>query len=588
MSSSLSSEHMAQLVPSLGSLARLMADGSQISESELQTLLLGAGLESNPLALDEVQRWGRLLKALQVAPGELQRRTTVEALLMRGLPEASVLLAVATVVGGGTGVTQTTASPTVPIPARLHASVSSLDFGHLRPGQGATLELDVQGGPGHVSVESDQILVTPTQFGAGLTRLQVELRPLISGLLWTTLKLVTAKETLEVSVTAQWQDGGTAPAKLLVNPLIPSAPPAPPAPPHVPRQPQPIPRAPATEVVHPVWQMPTPTPTPVSPIPSISPAPIRRSYGWIWLLALFVVVVGGGLLNQNRGNSVSSAPTTAPVVPTTAQVEPTIAPGAPTPSPLPAWVPETVEVPAGPFLMGSSDADTQAESNERLQHTLTLATYWIGKTEVTNAQFRPFVAGDGYTNQTYWDSAGWQWRTDNKQVQPGCWSEARWNGDTQPVVCVTWYEAMAYTRWLSAQTGQRFSLPTEAEWEKAARGTDGRIYPWGNSWEANRANSEESGLKKTVPVGQYPSGASPYGALDMAGNVWEWTRSVYTPYPYNPTDGREDLSNPAQKYFTLRGGAWLDQPIYLRAAFRLSLTPGYLYRFVGFRLARHL
>ena len=268
------------------------------------------------------------------------------------------------------------------------------------------------------------------------------------------------------------------------------------------------------------------------------------------------------------------------------------------PTPLPAWVPELVEVPAGPFLMGSTDqqiADAISQgasaywtANEKPQHTLILPTYWIGKTEVTNAQFRRFVESDGYTNQTYWDSAGWQWRTEQKRTQPSCWSDAQWNGDTQPVVCVTWYEAMAYTRWLSAQMGQTFSLPTEAEWEKAARGPDGLIYPWGTTWQAGRANSSEAGVGKTTPVGQYPSGASPYKVMDMAGNVWEWTRSVHTPYPYNPTDGREDLRDLAGKFFTLRGGAWRNLPIFLHAAARLVSTPDYLDQNVGFRLARHL
>jgi len=257
-----------------------------------------------------------------------------------------------------------------------------------------------------------------------------------------------------------------------------------------------------------------------------------------------------------------------------------------------------VEVPAGPFLMGSTDqqiADAVSQgakafwiANEKPQHTLTLPTYWIGKTEVTNAQFRPFVEGDGYTNRTYWDATGWQWRTEKNRTQPTHWNNADFNGSNQPVMDVSWYEAMAYTRWLSAQTGLTFSLPTEAEWEKAARGTDGRIYPWGNTWQATRANSAESGLQKTVPVGQYPSGASPYGALDMAGNAWEWTRSVYSPYPYNPTDGREDLSNPAGKQFTFRGGAWSNRPLNLRAALRNYSTPDNHSRNVGFRLARHL
>jgi len=589
MSSSLSSEHLSQLVPLLGSLARLLADGSQLNENELHVLLLGASLEDNLAAMDEISRWGRLLKALQQASSDTQRRATIEALRLRGLPEATVLLAVATVVGSGIGAAQTTTVSASPGSARLQASVTNLDFGILRPSQGATLEFEVQGGPGQVSVESDQIQVTPTQFGVGPTRLRVELRPLMIGLLWTTLKLVTVGETLEVPVTAQWQDGDTAPAKLLLNPMIPSAPPAPPTPLHVPRQPRPIPRVPATEVVQPVRQ--TTTPMLVLPIPSGSPALTRQFYVWICLLALFVVVVGGGLLNQNRSVP-AAAPTTALVIPT---VVPTTAPVISTP--LPAWVPELVEVPDGPLLMGSTDqqiadavsqgADASWIANEKPQHSVTMPTYWIGKTEVTNTQFRPFVEGDGYTNQTYWDAAGWQWRTENKVNQPGCWSDSQWNSANQPVACVTWYEAMAYTHWVSVQTSQRFSLPTEAEWEKAARGTDGRIYPWGNTWEVNLANSNESGIGKTTPVGQYPRGASPYGALDMAGNAWEWTRSIYTPYPYNPTDGREDGSNPAQKGFTLRGGAWSNLPINLRASSRVIRTPDYHDPYVGFRIAQH-
>ena len=229
MASQLSSEHMAQLVPLLGSLARLMAASTSLNERSVHTLLLGADLDSNPAALDELRRWGRLLWAVQQQPTDEQRQATVEALLLRGLPEASILLAVATVVASKTGSAQSTPTPATPTTARLQASVSSLDFGILRPGQGATQELEVQGGPGHVIVESDQIQVTPTQFGAGSTRLRVELHPLTSGLLWTTLKLMTAGETREVPVMAQWQDGGP-PGKIMMPPLqVPT--PAPVAPP---------------------------------------------------------------------------------------------------------------------------------------------------------------------------------------------------------------------------------------------------------------------------------------------------------------------------------------------------------------------
>ncbi|MEI8166300.1 MAG: bifunctional serine/threonine-protein kinase/formylglycine-generating enzyme family protein [Chloroflexales bacterium] len=253
---------------------------------------------------------------------------------------------------------------------------------------------------------------------------------------------------------------------------------------------------------------------------------------------------------------------------------------------LPVW-PEMVLVPAGPFLMGSSSAYSQSRDDEKPQHTLTLPAYEIGKTEVTNAQFRPFVEGDGYTKRAYWDDAGWQWRTENQRIQPAYWNAAQWNGDNQPVVGVTLCEAVAYTRWLRAQTGQHFRLPTEAQWEKAARGTDGRIYPWGNTWDAKLANSSESNLGKTAPVGQYPNGASPYGALDMAGNVWEWTRSVYTSYPYNPTDGRENLSDPAQKRFTIRGGSWGNDSLRLRAAFRSYYSPTNVNHVVGVQLVRY-
>ena len=261
-------------------------------------------------------------------------------------------------------------------------------------------------------------------------------------------------------------------------------------------------------------------------------------------------------------------------------------------------LPAMVEVPAGPFLMGSTDqqiADAISQGVnadwvkiQKPQHTLTLPRYWIGKTPITNAQFRPFVDSDGYTNQAYWDTAGWQWRTEQKRTQPSYWNDANFNGDQQPVVGVTWYEAMAYTRWLSKKTGLHFSLPTEAEWEYAARGSKGLIYPWGNTWDAKRANSSVSGIGKTTPVGRYPNGASPYGALDMVGNVWEWTRSIYTAYPYNATDGRENLSDPAGKRFTLRGGSWNSASLYLRAAYRVYLTPAYDAPDVGLRLARHL
>jgi formylglycine-generating enzyme required for sulfatase activity len=145
---------------------------------------------------------------------------------------------------------------------------------------------------------------------------------------------------------------------------------------------------------------------------------------------------------------------------------------------------------------------------------------------------------------------------------------------------------MAYAAWLSAQTGGDYRLPSEAEWEKAACGTDGRRYPWGNEPpDAERANFNRQ-VGRTTPVGSFPAGASPYGALDMAGNVWEWTRSAYCTdggncnntsfsYPYNPTDGRESSDNASQKYFTLRSGSWYNSSAQMRCGARVRIPPDY-------------
>ena len=225
--------------------------------------------------------------------------------------------------------------------------------------------------------------------------------------------------------------------------------------------------------------------------------------------------------------------------------------------------PEMILIPAGEFLMGSDpQKDRYAENNEQPQHTLYLPDYYMAKTPMTNAQYAAFVQATGHKQPHHWEGGG----------------PPRGKED-HPVVWVTWHDAVAYCNWLSEVTGKPYCLPSEAEWEKGPRGTDGRIYPWGNQWDAKRCNSFGKG---TTPVGAYPEGASPYGFLDMAGNVWEWTRSVYRGYPYNPNDGREDLE--AGGFRMLRGGLSLDAyGAFARCSCRYD-RPAYFYGHSGFRV----
>jgi formylglycine-generating enzyme required for sulfatase activity len=249
----------------------------------------------------------------------------------------------------------------------------------------------------------------------------------------------------------------------------------------------------------------------------------------------------------------------------------------PLPVPVPAE-PEMILIPAGEFLMGSRRRHRFAQDNEQPQHTFYLPDYYIAKTVVTNAQYAAFVQETDERRPTHWGS---------ERGRPPMGKE------THPVVYVSWHEAVAYCRWLSEVTSKHYRLPSEAEWEKAARGTDGLIYPWGNRWNKQRCNSGADDFDDTLPVGSYPKGASPYGLLDMAGNVWGWTRSLWGEdplqpefkYPYDPGDGREDLEAGDEVHRMLRGGSFADVVGDVRCAVRRGHLPYRRFRIVGFRVA---
>lgn len=239
-----------------------------------------------------------------------------------------------------------------------------------------------------------------------------------------------------------------------------------------------------------------------------------------------------------------------------------------------------VEIPAGPFPMGSNPLiDPMAFENERWSETrrqgaVDLPQYYIARYETTVAQFAAFMEGSNYGLVEIPDSAA---------------------GD-HPIAGVSWTDALAYARWLEMQlksseqapaeirsllsSGWRLTLPDEAQWEKAARGTESRIFPWGNTVRRERANFASSG---PVPVGSIPCPECPYGLSDMSGNVWEWTRSPYQPYPFMTDDDAANLQEDA--LWVMRGGSFNDVENNVRAAVRGAADPGARRPFIGFRLA---
>jgi formylglycine-generating enzyme required for sulfatase activity len=254
-----------------------------------------------------------------------------------------------------------------------------------------------------------------------------------------------------------------------------------------------------------------------------------------------------------------------------------------------------VTMPAGEFLYGDDNKKTILHSS-----------FTISKYPVTNFQFRQFIKAGGYDKQEFWSEDGWLWRTGKwdtkapkeyqdwlkgrpaeKRSDPFYWHDQKWNNPLAPVVGVSWFEAEAYANWFSKKLGRPVRLPTEQEWERAARGVKGREYAWEGEFDRTRLNcaefwgednnldwgkwlgTESRKMASVTQVGQFPDGATPEGIYDLSGNVWEWTDSWYEEKQVNRI---------------VRGGSWGYFRRNCRCAYRLRHVPDYFYFSVGFRL----
>ena len=217
-------------------------------------------------------------------------------------------------------------------------------------------------------------------------------------------------------------------------------------------------------------------------------------------------------------------------------------------------------IPKGPFLYGINKKKIIIEYD-----------FCMDKFAVTNAIYRKFMKEKGYTTPQFWSGKGWEWKKKNKITQPAFWTDPPWNKSSYPVVGVSFHEAEAFAKW----AGKR--LPSEQEWEKAARGTHGYVYPWGNIFDKNQCNSGVGIVQilfggKTSKVSDYPGGASPYGCRDMAGNVWEW---CVDPYSRNQR--------------SVRGGSWSAQfPELVAASTRIGCPLGSRTHEIGFRCVKDI
>ena len=309
-------------------------------------------------------------------------------------------------------------------------------------------------------------------------------------------------------------------------------------------------------------------------------------------------------------------------------------------------LPPLVDIPGGIYRIGS---DERLDEHEAPVHSVELTLFAMAQFPVTNAEWTLFMQAGGYEEERWWETeearawrrgegtaegAKQQWRADRKsmqdnfdlirqlhqqgrimlkqaddweaiarrsddefeallaewyppgrQTQPAYWHDNAFNHPAQPVVGVCWFEALAYCAWLSAQTGETFRLPTEAEWEAAARGVHRRRYAFGDDFDATRCNTFETHVRHTTPIGVFLGGQTPERLVDMTGNTWDWTSSLYTPYPYDAADGREAPS-PSGARRVVRGGSWFYGQGLARASLRNDNAPDNRHNALGLRVVR--
>jgi formylglycine-generating enzyme required for sulfatase activity len=268
---------------------------------------------------------------------------------------------------------------------------------------------------------------------------------------------------------------------------------------------------------------------------------------------------------------------------------------------------EMVLIEAGWFEMGSTKEQMDAAyqlgkkynkdtkrawfKSEKPQHRVWVDAYYIDKTEVTNREYRQFMEASGYERKEYWSAEGWKFIQQKKITEPRYWSNPEFNQPNQPVIGISWYEAEAYASWAGKK------LPTEAQWEKAARGNDKRKYAWGNeAADGSRANycdakcvynwkdkSANDGHNYTSPVGSYEAGKSPDGIYDLTGNVWEWVRDWYDADYYSQSPERNPVNDKKSTHRVLRGGGWGNILALVRSAYRNRASPITRSGDVGFR-----